>query len=102
MSNKIKNKTKLRKLLISKRGNSGELDYIEFFHDFTWKVAKKCKKIDIPIYKKLVSDFYKSVHTPALGDYIQSNISNNLKRVELIIEHRNKYGVNVPETKQND
>ncbi len=61
---KLKNKTQLRKIILSGIGNTGSLDYVETYADGTWEIMSCSSYSENCVDRRPIDSYCVDVHNP--------------------------------------
>jgi hypothetical protein len=88
MRTTIKNKTELRKIIKNSIGNTGSLDYVEFYDDFSWEIMGCSTYSGNCIVRKSLAALASSTYDASVDWAISRNFAN----IEIdIIDNSNHY-----------
>ena len=92
MRTTLKKKAKLRKLIKNSIGNTGSLDCVEFYDDWTWADMSSSTRSGSYVMRSSIGDLAVNNYDTYYGDEnIDINISDNFNEIEERIRHENNY-----------
>lgn len=86
---KLKEKTQLRKLVKGSIGNTGSLDMVEFYEDYTWSDMSCNTFSENCVLRMSVGDVARQA---AYGNTIDQDITIMFKKIEEAIEYYHENG----------